>query len=347
MRVTLQDIAARYGVTKTTVSMALRNSRQVSPSRRQEIQQLARDMGYTPDPFLNRLARYRRQKDVVREPGRIAWLNRWDPPQSLRSYKEFDYYFRAANEAALHFGYQLEEFVWPAGESSKNVQRQLEKLGILGLLIPAHPPAVDWGGFDWDKFSLIRFGMTVPWPDSNLVTADHQRAVVMAMEKIHAYGYERIGLILSSEHDRSMGGNFTGGYQWAQKLLKLRAIPLLDLPFRRSTEGVERYKRNLNSWMKKYQPDAILTHSGEVLRYFRELGYRIPQDVALAGTSVYDIPLDAGIDQHPKAIGRIAAEMLIKQISLNEKGVPAKPCRILIESRWQDGKSLPPKKPIS
>jgi hypothetical protein len=61
----------------------------------------------------------------------------------------------------------------------------------------------------------------------------------------------------------------------------------------------------------------------------------------VAGTSPYDILVDAGIDQCPSAIGQIAAEMLIKQISLNERGEPADPCRILVESRWQDGKSLP------
>jgi len=65
--------------------------------------------------------------------------------------------------------------------------------------------------------------------------------------------------------------------------------------------------------------------------------------VAVAGTSLFDISVDAGIDQCPNAIGRIAVEMLIKQISLNERGEPADPCRILLECRWQDGKSLPPR----
>jgi DNA-binding LacI/PurR family transcriptional regulator len=76
----------------------------------------------------------------------------------------------------------------------------------------------------------------------------------------------------------------------------------------------------------------------------RELGYRIPQDVAVAGTSICDIPVDAGINQHSYAIGQIAAEMLIKQASLNERGEPPAPGRILVESRWQDGKTLPPRR---
>ena len=58
-----------------------------------------------------------------------------------------------------------------------------------------------------------------------------------------------------------------------------------------------------------------------------------------------DLPLDAGIDQHSEVIGRIAVETLVKQINFNERGEPADPCRILVESRWQDGKSLPARRP--
>jgi LacI family transcriptional regulator len=107
---------------------------------------------------------------------------------------------------------------------------------------------------------------------------------------------------------------------------------------------IAEFKAALDKWMKRYKPDAILNYFIEVPSYLRQLGYRIPQDVTVAGTSIYDIPVDAGIDQHSHAIGQIAAEMLIKQISLNERGEPCDPCRILVESRWQDGKSLPPRR---
>jgi DNA-binding LacI/PurR family transcriptional regulator len=75
----------------------------------------------------------------------------------------------------------------------------------------------------------------------------------------------------------------------------------------------------------------------------RQLKYRIPADIAVAGTAV-DVPVDAGIDQHSEAIGRIAVETLVSQINLNERGEPADPYRVLVESRWRDGKSLPRRK---
>jgi DNA-binding LacI/PurR family transcriptional regulator len=47
--VSIQDIAASAGVSHSTVSRALHNSSLISPDMRQRIQQLAQEMGYTPN----------------------------------------------------------------------------------------------------------------------------------------------------------------------------------------------------------------------------------------------------------------------------------------------------------
>ncbi|HLP77879.1 MAG TPA: substrate-binding domain-containing protein, partial [Candidatus Paceibacterota bacterium] len=152
------------------------------------------------------------------------------------------------------------------------------------------------------------------------------------------------GLIFNWEHNRAMGGNQYGGFVWAHKLLRIEnLIPSFDSETK-TPELAANTKCNLQAWLNKYKPDAILTAAAETVVFLRELGYRIPEDVAVAGTSPYDMSVDAGIDQCPKAIGWIAAEMLIKQIGFNERGEPADPCRFLVESRWRNGTSLPQKR---
>ena len=47
--VSIQDIAASAGVSHSTVSRALHNSSLISPEMRHRIQQLAQEMGYTPN----------------------------------------------------------------------------------------------------------------------------------------------------------------------------------------------------------------------------------------------------------------------------------------------------------
>jgi LacI family transcriptional regulator len=100
-------------------------------------------------------------------------------------------------------------------------------------------------------------------------------------------------------------------------------------------------KKLLAQWLKKHKPDALLTSLNSVPAMIKELGYNIPKDIAVAGTTIYDVPVDAGINQNPEAIGRTAVEMLVAQIHRNERGVPEAPSRTLVESLWQDGKSLP------
>jgi DNA-binding LacI/PurR family transcriptional regulator len=257
-------------------------------------------------------------------------------------HREFDAYWRGAAEAAERFGYHLEEIRWTPEFSADRFEQILLTRKVRGLLVPPHHSHPDWGDFDWRKFSVIRFGLSVRTPDSHLVTADQQRAVLMALKRISDYGYRRIGMVVGKDLDENVGGNYTGGFFAAQRLLCLRSVRSLLLTNQEHyvTEPA-RAKRLLQRWLEKERPDAVLTADAQVPQLIRDLGYRIPRDIAVAGTSIYDIPVDAGINQHSEAIGRIAVEMLVAQINLNERGEPAAPCRILVESLWQDGESLP------
>jgi DNA-binding LacI/PurR family transcriptional regulator len=341
-RVTLRDLAKKLGVSHTTVSLALRDHHSINPARREQIKRLAEKEGYRPDPLLAALSVYRLQKRPPSFHSTLAWVNRWDPPEELRRHKEFDAYWRGGSQAAERLGYRLEDIRWPPEISASRFEQILLARGIQGVLIPPHPVPPDWGNFDWNKFSIIRLGMSVPAPDSHVVTSDHQRAVLMAFEKMSRYGYNRTGLVVCADFDRHLGGNYIGGFAAGQKLFRFRHI----LPPLLTNEPVyqkqpDKAKHALQKWLVQHRPDAILSAVVDVPNMIRKLGYRIPQDVAVAGTTILDVPVDAGINQNPETIGRIAVQMLVSQINLSERGVPLVPCRTLVESSWQDGKSMP------
>jgi LacI family transcriptional regulator len=339
-RVTVYDIAEKLGVSHATVSLALRNQPGISKNRRDQVKKTAAAMGYTPDPHLAALAAYRRARTPAAIRSAIAWINHWDQPEQLRELREFDLYWRGAAEAARRYGYRLEEIRWPPDCPAKRFEQILLTRGIRGVLIPPHAGAPDWGGFDWSKFSIVRFGLSVPSPDSHLVTADQLRAVLMAVGKIAEYGYRRIGLVVPADTDRRLGGGFVGGFCSAGKSFNLPVVPPLLTGERVYSESPKKALQRLSRWLKQNRPDALLTTLPEIPALLRQLKYRIPADIAVAGTAV-DVPVDAGIDQHSEAIGRIAVETLVSQINLNERGEPADPYRVLVESRWRDGTSLP------
>jgi LacI family transcriptional regulator len=101
------------------------------------------------------------------------------------------------------------------------------------------------------------------------------------------------------------------------------------------------YVDEFKQWWERYKPDAILTPDSRLVTTLAHLKLRIPQDVAVAATTLVDIPVDTGINQNSEEIGRVAVETLISLINSNDRGKPTIPRRILVQGSWVDGTSLP------
>ena len=97
----------------------------------------------------------------------------------------------------------------------------------------------------------------------------------------------------------------------------------------------------LTTWMKKNQPDAILTDNKQLPSLLSDLGYSIPRDVGIATTTTHDTPIDAGIDQNPLEVGRAAVRTLVSLINEHHFGIPEIRNQILVEGKWIDGSMLP------
>ena len=79
--VSMEDLARMAGVSKMTVSLALRNHPNVSAARRQQIHDLAEQHGYVVDPELSSLARAIRRRSE-KEPPTIAVLEFNEPEEA-------------------------------------------------------------------------------------------------------------------------------------------------------------------------------------------------------------------------------------------------------------------------
>jgi LacI family transcriptional regulator len=274
MRVRLIDIAKKLGVSITAVSMALHDSHRISLKRRREIQRVAKEMGYVPDPFLSGLAAHSRGRAPAKNHGVLAWVNHWEHPGHLGKFREFNAYFHGASEAATRFGYRLDDIRWERDCSPKRFERILLARGIEGVLIPLHHELLDWKDFDWSKFSVIRFGMSAQNPDSHQVTSDVFRAIVMAIKKMHEYGYRRIGFAVNEEFNEWVGGVFLSGYYYAQTLLKLKPAvpPLLTVLTFGNAVSLAKQKVPLIRWLTRHKPDAILSADIAMPDMLRGLG---------------------------------------------------------------------------
>lgn len=338
-RISLRDLAKLAGVSHVTVSLALRDSPQISVAMREKIKGIAEEQGYRPDPMLRALSNYSRSKAEVKFHAVIGWINAWQEPEKLRGYEEFDAYWTGANHAAQKLGYRLEEFRIGAGFPPRRLHKVLLSRGIQGLLLPPHSEQPEWGEFPWEKYFVVKFGRSLSQPRTHIVTADQVLNTVLAFEKMQELGYRRIGFVTKSHSYEGVHGHlFEAGFMIAQHAIAAKQrLPVLRLAGLNDAEGAAQ----LGAWVRKYRPDAIFSDLVGIPAFLKRANLRVPEDVALAATTLIDTRVDTGIDQHPEEVGRVGMLLLNSIINDRAIGIPSIFRQVLVEGSWVQGVTMP------
>jgi DNA-binding LacI/PurR family transcriptional regulator len=331
--VTLEDIAQSLGVSRTTVAMALKDSHRIAKSTRERVQKAAKEMRYEPNPMATSLARFRQKSKAQPIRAALAWLNLWPDPKQLRGYHDFDEYWKGAYACAENFGFRLDEFVWDSRKPLKQLEQVLIARGISGILLPPHQYEADWESFPWEKYSVVRLSRSEKMPEMHTVTADHVGNAIAAFDAISARGYNRIGFFTAQAPAERKWLHEAGFLKAQLGVNPSNRVALLQ----DSSLNQEKFTR----WLREERPDAILTPCLETSQMLRQAGYRIPEDIGLASMSFLDGNSDAGVNQNPQEIGRVATLVLLSLLQDNHRGIPQIQREILIKGTWVDGKSLP------
>ncbi len=337
-RVTMKDIAREVGVSHVSVSKALRGLRGVSPATKERILKKAEEMGYVQNPLLTVLSSYRKISKTKPIQAELAWINFWKNPDKILKYETISRYWEGARAGANQLGFQLQAF--NAAEMSRHrLDQILKSRCIQGILIPpAYNHVEGWESFPWSDYASVVFGRTHPYPKTHVVTSAQTANTILSFDRMTELGYQRIGYTCELLTDRYFGA----GFAWAQK--KLPASRQLPIHFCNADDPEAEQRAKLDQWIREYRPDAILNDYERVHTMLIDLGYRIPEDIGLAGTSVLDSTTDAGIDQKPFEVGRAAVRTLIALLTENNFGIPETLNEILVEGQWVDGSMLPKRK---
>lgn len=333
-RTTLRDIARAAGVHFATVSRALQNSPLITAETRKRVQEIAKKMGYAPDPMLSGLAAYRVKNGKPRYQSTLAWITNHFARDGWRT--DFSLYFQGASDRAAELGYRLEEF-WlrEPGMTPERLSQILRTRGISGLIIAPQPRAKMRIRLDWDNFSAVAMGYTLAWPRLHVLTNHQFGSMATTVRRVRAHGYRRVGLVIDQANDARINHGWTGGYltmqqHWPEEE-KIPAFVYEDFS-----------PAKLRAWIKRHRPDAIigLPWLGDAIK---TLGYRIPEDIGVA-TCVLNATTAqqgyAGIDENFRVTGARAIDLVAGMIHLGERGIPEIPQRILTEGSWREGKTL-------
>jgi LacI family transcriptional regulator len=347
-RVTLADIATRAGVHKTTVSMALRNHRNLPKHTIERIQELAVEMGYRPDPALAALNAYRRGKMEVGAFGTFAYITNWNSEDGWQFHSAHRLFFEGACDAAGRLGYEVEHFWMGDPEVSQDRLAQiLFHRGIEGLIFASWLPQHDVElAFDWEQFCGVKIDYFPSKTRLHSITNDQQSLMQLSFEALSRLGYKRIGLVIPTLWDTYVRNAWSIGFLAAQQEIPVeQRVPMLryEVGPRYGVQDLDLRvpSRLLAAWMEEHAPDVVVSYFPYVDASLSELGLRMGEDICYADLFLEDrSDRMAGVVNRCCEVGEAAVEQLVGQVQRHAYGMLDFENRTLVEGYWRGGRSL-------
>jgi len=207
----------------------------------------------------------------------------------------------------------------------------LNARGITGVLLSTFEIDIGQLDLDWSQFCAVKIECLHLAPNLDAVSNDQMQVARLAMRRLRALGYRRIGLMLDrDDQNRRVNYGWLGGYLAAQNTVGLSGLePLL------TSSGEE--LRQLKTWLRTAKPDAVISFGPKQFLALEAAGLRIPQDLAFAALDVEQTNLDhveavTGINQNLTLIGATAIDILASQLYHNEQGLPQRPVYSMIDA---------------
>jgi LacI family transcriptional regulator len=335
--ITLKDIAEQAGVSIMTVSRVMRKQRNISSQTQNKVLQIARQLGYRPNPLVAALMSYRRAANPVRSFSTIGYITNYPIRDEWRKSTLLCDFFEGAAESADRHGYQLEEF-WlrEPGMTAGRLSKILYNRNVPGLVIAPLPVSHGHLRLNWDHFSAVSFGYSLAWPQLHRAVNHQFRSLRLAMRQLRKYGYRRMGMAMSASYDSRVDYQWSGSFLTEQgKTDPADRVPLHVVEDEHWTE------KKFADWFQRSSPDVIVGQQTEIIDWLKNLGLKVPEDVAFVHLNLPDASGEvAGIYQNGKTIGEVAVDFLVGMMHRNERGVPDLAHSILVEGTWIDGKTV-------
>lgn len=308
MSVTVNEIAEKCGVSRTTVLRALNNQSRVSDATRKRILEVAKELGYRPN-LLARSFNTGRTMMVG-----IVAIN-MDNMVFVES-------LSAINREVQRKGYSLN--IALNGEDCEAEQRRIQEFAdrrMEGILLSAiskgkgyeaflkslNTPIVCIGNYVCDAFSTVMI--------------DEAQATRDAVKLILSKGYERIIFVcppLSVQEERNVYSHVQRNIGFTTELSQ---HPEID---RRVISGDD-YIEQLSPCLQSLEKRTAILCSGDIyalniMRHFKEIKIKTPRDVGIMGFDNigmldYIVPRLTTVSTNIEKVAAVAVEELIAHIT--------------------------------
>ncbi len=317
--ITLKEIADEIGVSKVTVSKALRDHPDISVSKKALIKEQAIKMGYIPNIAARNLSA-NRTKTI----GLIV-------PKIAHSF--FATIIETVYEYALNKGYEV---ILTSSQENKMLEQKhivtMLSMKVDGILISLSKESTDSNVFDIvDKHfvKLVQFDRTIKSNHSSVVFDDTVGGY-QAIDEAIKIGYKKIAFI-GGNHKTHIGKE---RLLVLKKALKHNGLSIADnFIIAGGFTEEDGYNSIINFHKKNNLPEIIFAVTFPValgvLRGACKLGLNVPKDIDLVsfGDSSFNsfiTPKISSIYQDVEEMARLSVAQLIKEIETDKEEKPKK-----------------------
>lgn len=308
----MKDIAAQLGVSVATVSRALKDSHNISKERREMIQKYAREHNYYPNVIAEQL-RHSRKK-----PSQIIGVI---IPEFVHYY--FSSILKGVEEEASRRGYRI-----MVAQSGETYEREVEicqsfmQNKVCGIIVSQAKDTNQYGHFEKlveNGIPLVFYDRICPALNASRVVVDDYQGAFNAVSHLVETGCRRIAFF-GAPMSLEISQNRYNGYKDA--LYKHGLTPEEELTV--ICDNYEDARKRAPELLRAdNRPDAFFTVNDDtaigVLYSAKELGLRVPDDVAVCGFgndthAVSCDPMLTTVEQRGVDVGREAVTVLIDTV---------------------------------
>jgi LacI family transcriptional regulator len=332
---TIRALARQLGLSRTTVSEALRGLPRIHEKTAARVREAASRAGYRANPLASAvMSQIRRSRSQAFRGGMAAvTIDEADRPSNSARYHEA--LIEGARTRAAELGYKLQAFlVGKEGVTVERLDSILQSRGIQGVLLLPAWQQPDLSRLDWSRYAGIYLDYMIERPALHSIASDHFRSLTGALKRLETMGYRRPGLFLHRHQDERLQHRWEGAFLAYQRSGgKSGGIPPLIM------DAFDRVP--FTKWFSRHKPDVVLGHWTEAVDWMAECGARVPETAGFVSLNVTTESRPcAGLDLRPELLGARSVELLIAQLQRNERGIPAAASLTVIPALWRDGPTL-------
>ena len=336
----VRHLAKQAGISPSAVSLALRDSPRISAKTKALVRKLAEESGYTPDAQIVHLMRHLRKPREVRQAATFGVISFYDTLRPWERTRHLGRIHAGMLRRAGELGYRLEPlWLHAPGMTHRRFGDILAARGIEGLLCFGSPDFSQDFPTELNGQAVVNVGLSIRTP-LHRVTSHFYNDTVTALNRVHALGYRRPGLVLGTHEDtRSAYAHSAAYLGWCEHTPgSATALPVLRLR--------ELEEPALTSWFVAHRPDVIVfVHLPEFVARLRavlkRLQLSVPRQLGVVVLS-HDVQPSgfSGLQQNQELMGAWAVELLAARIANRDFGISTSPRIEMVESQWVNGDSL-------